>query len=1096
MSVSELTSLSPEQRELLQLLLRQEGGDAAELPITPRQGGGPVPLSFAQRRLWYLDQFNAHPSAYNVTKAFHVEGALNRDALQKALDSLVIRHEILRTTYHDEDATPLQSVQHPRAVELRYCDWQRLGLGADHAKVRELIEQEARRPFDLTCDLMIRAAWVQLAAGEHVLLLALHHIAADAWSLGILLPELEEFYQAHSAGREPNLRPLAIQYADYAVWERERLSDRALREDLDYWTKRLADAQAVLDLPTDRPRPAERAMRGALAQRAVPESLYRELKQMAGREGVTFFVVLLAAFETLLHRYGGQTDFCVGSPITGRTKEEIEGLIGFFLNTLVFRSDFSDSPSFRELIGRVHVAALEAFAHQEAPFEQLVEALHPQRRASHTPLFQVMFILQDAEAHKLNLTGKAARGSEVDLGAARFDLNLTLQDTGEGLGCCLEYDTDLFDADTAERMLGHFETLLGGVVAEPGRPVAALNILTEGERRQVLLDWNRTASAYPQRCVHELIEERARAAPAATAVVFEGRKMSYGELYRRARLLAQRLGELGAKGKLVGVFCQRGIEMVIGLLGVLFAGAAYVPLDPEFPKQRLAFMVEDAGLAVLLTQSGLLSELPSEVPHAIALDTLDWDAPSELTTLPAVSQNDLAYVLYTSGSTGKPKGVAIEHRALVNLLESIRRETGYGGRDRLLAITTLSFDIAGLEMYLPLMTGSTLIVASSSAAADANRLAELIASEDVTFLQATPATWRLLLENGWQGKRDLTVMCGGEKMPRALAEQLLPLAAVVWNVYGPTETTIWSTIARVATAEGPVPIGRPLANTQAYVLDARLQPTPPGVPGELYLGGDGLARGYVHRPELTAERFVANPFGPGRLYKTGDLVRWRKDGNLEFQRRLDDQVKLRGFRIELGEIEASLMRHDAVRAACTLVREDSPGGSYIAAYYCLHEGQAVSNQDLREFLGRYLPDYMVPSRFVPLREFPLTPNGKINRRALPVPPVEHLSVPGAAVPRTPMERLIAEVWQGALGVEGVGLSDNFFDLGGHSLLSMQVIRELHKRTGVRLTPREMVFQSLGQLAGAYEQRSPNAKRSTGLMGRLSGAVRKAMSKGA
>jgi amino acid adenylation domain-containing protein len=1096
MSASELSSLSTEQRELLQLLLRSEGGDPAELPILPRESSGPMPLSYAQHRLWYLDQFNPQPAAYNVTKALFLEGALDGEALQKALDSLVMRHEILRTTYHHEDASPMQTVQEPRPVELRCFDWRDSGTGPRDPKVRRLLEDEARRAFDLTCDLMMRAAWVRLAARQHVVLLTFHHIAADAWSLGIVLGELEEFYKTHSTGGEPALPPLPIQYADYAAWERQRHSNGAIEQDIEYWKAKLAGAPAVLELPTDRPRPAERAMRGAIEQRTLPEGLCAELKKVAAGEGATFFVALLAAFETLMYRYSGQSDFCIGSPITGRTKKEAEGLVGFFLNTLVFRADFSRQAGFREIIRRVQEEALEAFAHQETPFERLVETLHPQRRASHTPLFQVMFILQDAQTHRLNLSGVAARVCEVDLGAARFDLNLTAQDTGEGLHCCLEYDTDLFDRETAERMLGHFEMLLRSAVAEPDRPVAALPILTGHEQRQLLLDWNQTASEYPRRCIHELFEARALATPDRAAVIFEGGEISYGELQRRSAILAQCLEELGARGKLVGLFCERGIEVVAGLLGVLSAGAAYVPLDPAYPKDRLAFMVEDAGLAVLLTQSDLLDNVPAQVPHVIALDTFDWSARPGDAPRSAVSHGDLAYVLYTSGSTGNPKGVAIEHGALVNLLEAIRRETGYSERDRLLAVTTLSFDIAGLEIYLPLMTGSTMILASRAAASDANRLAELIGASGATFLQATPTTWRLLLENGWQGKQDLTILCGGEKMPRSLANELVRRARVAWNVYGPTETTIWSTIVRVEQGEGPVPIGRPLANTQVYVLDSRMQPAPAGAPGELYIGGDGLARGYLHRPELSAERFVANPFGSGRLYRTGDLVRWRSNGNLEFLRRLDDQVKLRGFRIELGEIEAGLMRHEAVRAACAVVREDSPGDSYIAAYYVAHQGRSVSGQELREVLSRLLPDYMVPSRFVPVSEFPLTPNGKIDRRALPAPPAAQPLAASTAAPLTDMQRLIAEIWARALGIEGVGEHDNFFDLGGHSLLSMQVIRELHQRTGVRLSPREMVFQSLGQLAALYEERSSNGKRTGGLLKRLSGVVRKAISKGA
>jgi len=1096
MSVGELTSLSSDQRELLQLLLRKEGGDPAKLPILPREGNGPAPLSFAQHRLWYLDQFNAHRSAYNVTKALRIEGSLDRKALQQAFDSLVMRHEILRTTYHHEGATPLQTVQEPRPVELRYFDWQGAGLAPSDEKVHRLLEDEARRPFDLASDLMIRAASVQLAAEEHVLLLTLHHIAADAWSLGIVFPELEEFYKAYSKGREPNPRPLPIQYADYAVWERERLAS-VLQEDLEYWKKKLAGAAAVLDLPTDRPLRAERAMRGAIAQRTLPESISVELKKIAGHEGATFFVVLLAAFETLMHRYCGQTDFCVGSPITGRTKEETEGLVGFFLNTLVFRGDFSGAPSFREVIRRVREVALEAFAHQEVPFDQLVETLHPQRSASHTPLFQVMFVLQDAQTHKLNLTGKEARVFEVDLGAARFDLHLTAQDTGEGLGCCLEYDTDLFDAATAERMLGHLEMLLRGVLADPDRPVAAVPILTAAEKQQLMVDWNKTAGAYSPLCVHELVRQSASRNPEAPAVTCEGDTLTYGELDRRSKLLAKRLRKIGVgRGTLIGLYVDRSLEAIVAMLGVLTAGAAYVPLDPAYPKERLAFMVEDGGVTVLLTQSHLKDELPAKVPNVVDLNQFDWGAAEEEIELPVVSQQDLSYVLYTSGSTGKPKAVAIDHRALVNLLESIRRETGFSERDRLLAVSSLSFDITELDIYMPLISGACLTLASREAATDGSRLAKLLVTSRSTFMQATPATWRLLVEAGWQGKPDLKILSGGERLPRALANQLLDRSHGVWNAYGPTETTIYSTITKVERGEDRLSVGRAIANTQLYVLNSHLQPNPIGVFGELYIGGDGLAREYLFRPELTAEKFIPNPFGPGRLYKSGDVIRWRADGGLDFLRRLDDQVKLRGFRIELGEIEAVLARHPAVQASCALIREDSPGDPYIAAYYVAETGQAASNQELREFTRKQLPEFMVPSRFVALDRFPLTPNGKIDRRTLPAPAPDKLSIAAAAQPHTPMQQLVAEVWGAALGVDGLGLNDNFFDLGGHSLLSVQVIRELRQRTGVLLTPRDMVFQSLGQLAGLYDERSQNGKRAGRLIDRLSGAVQKAISKGA
>jgi amino acid adenylation domain-containing protein len=611
------------------------------------------------------------------------------------------------------------------------------------------------------------------------------------------------------------------------------------------------------------------------------------------------------------------------------------------------------------------------------------------------------------------------------------------------------------------------------------------------------VDWNRTGRPYSPLCVHELVQRCAARNAESPAVIYEGETLTYGELDRRSRVLAQHLRAIGvSSGTLVGLYLDRSLEAIVAMLGVLAAGAAYVPLDPAYPKERLAFMVADGGVTVLLTQSHLKNDLPAKAPHVVDLNQFDWSGSGEGVELPAVSQRDLSYVLYTSGSTGKPKAVAIDHRALVNLLESIQSETGFSERDRLLAVSSLSFDITELDIYMPLISGACFTLASREASTDGNRLAKLLDSSRATFMQATPATWRLLVEAGWQGKRDLKILSGGERLPRALANQLLARSYGVWNAYGPTETTIYSTIVKIEPGEDRLSIGRAIDNTQLYVLNSHLQPNPIGVFGELYIGGHGLAREYLFRPELTAEKFIQNPFGPGRLYKSGDLVRWRADGGLDFLRRIDDQVKLRGFRIELGEIEAILASHPAVQSCCAVIREDSPGDPYLAAYYVAGPGSEASHQQLREFLRTRLPEFMVPSRFAALAQLPLTPNGKIDRRALPAPAVDRNSVAASVAPQTPMQRLIAEVWGAALGIDGIGLNDNFFDLGGHSLLSVQVIRELRQRTGVVLSPRDMVFQSLGQLAGLYEQRCQNGKRSGGLMNRLSGVVQKAISKGA
>jgi amino acid adenylation domain-containing protein len=757
-------------------------------------------------------------------------------------------------------------------------------------------------------------------------------------------------------------------------------------------------------------------------------------------------MTLFAAFNALLCRHTGQEDILVGTPIANRTSPEVEGLLGLFANTLVLRTDVSGDPPFSELLGRVRGAALDAYAHQDLPFDRLVEALQPARDMSHSPIFQVMFTLQNTPAGKLRLSSLTIRPVALHVGTARLDLTVDAWERPEGLVLRFEYNTDLFNPGTIARLAEHFRRLLAGAVDDPGARVSALPLLTESERRQVLVTWNATQGDYPaDRCIHELVEAQAARTPDAVAAVFGNASLTYRALNERANRVAHRLRAMGVGPDVrVGICLERSLDLLVGVLGILKAGGAYVPLDPAFPPERLAFMLEDAEAPVLMTQGRLASILPA---HGAAVLLLDGDADlvasqSDENPVPAATPAHLAYVMYTSGSTGRPKGVQIPHRAVVNFLISMRQRPGLTDQDILVSVTTLSFDIAGLELFLPLIVGARVIIADRETTLDGHRLGHLLERSGATVMQATPATWRLLLDSGWRGKRDLKILCGGEALSRELATALLGTSGSLWNLYGPTETTIWSTVHEVRDGAGPVPIGRPIANTQLYVLDRHGQPTPVGVPGELHIGGDGVARGYLKRPELTAARFLPDPFcgqAGARMYRTGDLARYRPDGTLEYLGRMDDQVKIRGFRIELGEVEVALAQYPGLRQAVVVAGPDGSGVPRLAAYLTTGQAAPPSARDLRAFLADRLPEYMIPSTFTILSEFPLTPNGKVDRRRLPAPESAPLGERGSLVaPRTESERMVAQIWREVLQARAVGIDDNFFELGGHSLLLVQV----------------------------------------------------------
>jgi amino acid adenylation domain-containing protein len=1019
-----------------------------EHDVTDTGHAGREALSFAQQRLWFMDQLSPGGFAYNITGGLQIAGRLDVEALERALGELVRRHEPLRTVFVAVDGRPTQVVNPATDFDLPVLDLRTAPAEDREQEGRRRMIEEGRRPFDLSRGPLFRAHLFHLASEEYVLQLTLHHIVADGWSLGVLSKELTSLYGAYAAGRPNSGVPLP-RYADVVRRQQQRLAGPTYEAQAAYWRERLSPPPPVLELPTDRPRPAVQTFDGSVESFVIPPALAESLRRFGREHGVTLFMTLLAAFDALLHRYTGVDDIAVGAPIANRTDVETEGLIGLFANTLVLRTDLSGDPTVRVLLQRVRDVALGAYGAQDFPFERLVEMVQPVRNMSHSPLFQVMFILQNLSFEEVELAGLTLSYLEIRTGSAKTDLTLEIWERPEGLKVYLEYNTDLFEAETIRRLGGHLQRLLAAFVADPDQRVSRLPLLGEDEWRQIGTEWNANHAAIPDRMTPGLVETEATRAPEALAACFEEGRLTYHELNGRANRLARHLERQGVgPNVLVGVLVERSLEMLIAVLAVMKAGGAYVPLDPAYPADRLEFMLKDGRISLLLIQETLRDRLA--VPGEVRTIYLDRDAPlvareAEANLPRAAAPTDLAYVIYTSGSTGRPKGVQITHRSLVNLLSAFRGIVDAGPRDVLVAVTTLSFDIAGLELFLPLVTGGQVVIAGRDVAADPAKLMGLLSDAGATIVQATPATWRMLIEAGWQSAPGLRVLCGGEALPADLAARLRATGALVWNVYGPTETTIWSTAHRVDEAAGPVPIGRPIANTRTYVLDGVGEPVPIGVPGELYIGGAGVARGYIDRPELTQERFVADRFSTdpsARLYRTGDIVRYRPDGALEFLGRVDHQVKVRGFRIELGEIEAVLAQHPAVVEAVVVAREDRAGDRYLAAYL-RSAGPAPTVAELRAFLKGFLPDYMVPSTFTSLPAFPLTPNGKVDRRRLPEPDDRRaVSRAPFLAPRGRIEDAIAAAWRAVLRLDQVGIDDNFFDLGGHSLLLVQVQAKL------------------------------------------------------
>jgi amino acid adenylation domain-containing protein len=1075
-----VAGLSPARQQLLErrLGLKREPAAAGLRSIPRLDTSGPLQLSFAQEQVWLLDQLLTDKSANNVPRLLRVNGSLNVRALEAALHSLVGRHEVLRTTYSAQSGRPEGRISSTWSIALPIQDLSGMPTDEREKHLQLAIEETTRHPFDLSREILLRAALVRLADDEHVLVLVTHHIASDGWSRNILYRELSALYAACREGRPSGLSELPIQYADYAAWQRAWLQGDALESRLGYWKKQLAGAPTLLELPTDRPRPAVSSFRGATRYVTYPRPLLEGLRKLSQREGVTLFMTLQAAFQALLNRYTGQDDLVIGSAVSGRAQVETEGLIGDFVNMLVLRTNLAGNPSFRELLQRVRQVVLEGHEHGDLPFAKLVAELQPTRTLSYSPLFQVVFALENSARDAPQFTGLKTEALELSATSTKQDLILTVIDESNGLKAALEYSTELFDEETIVRMLGHLRCILESIVADPGRTLRDLAILSDPEKHQLVSAWNETNVRFGgDSCVHKLFELQAKGSGDSVAVGFEKDWLTYAELNARSNQLAHHLQQHGVGPEsLVGICVDRSPKMLVGLLGILKAGGAYVPLDPALPMARLTAILEDARPRVLVTERKLLEKLPALPEQTIRLDA-DWPViAGQCRENPEtrVQPENLAYVLFTSGSTGRPKGVQVSHGSVANILQFMGRKLDLTQRDVMPAVTTLSFDIAALELFLPLTVGARVVIPGREVTSDGVQLAACLAASSATIVQATPATWHMLIRAGWKGDTKLKVLCGGEALDQQLASQLLQRCASLWNVYGPTETTIWSTLCRIHSAEGPIAVGEPIANTRIQLLDRHGNLLPIGVPGEICIGGAGVARGYLNQPELTAEKFIPDRFNPetgARIYRTGDRGRIRPDGVLECMGRYDHQVKVRGHRIELGEIETALRQHPSVRDAIALARDDAQLEKILVAYVVTMPGHSPTSRELRAFLQSRLPEYMMPSAFVALEALPLTPAGKVDRAALPAPETSVLGPEESFVaPATPVEETLAQIWSEALGVPRVSAQANFFELGGHSLLATQVVARIRDSLQVEL-PMRLLFEvrTLAELGQAVEQ---------------------------
>jgi amino acid adenylation domain-containing protein len=1055
------------------------GLDGTATPHIPQlKRDGLLPSSFSQRRMWLIQQLHPETAAYNIAFAVRLRGALDRGALGAALQLLIERHEAFRTTLVAQDGEPMQRIVGALSAPLEFIDLRELPAAARSDAARELLRLRSLVPYRLSHGPLHRMLLLRIDAECHVFYWCIHHAVSDGWSAVLLMRELALIYPALRRGEQPPLEPKAMDFADYAAWQREALRGSALERQLQFWRDAVAGLEP-LPLPTDRPRRQMHDGRGKRISATIAPATLSGIKALAVEHSITPFMALLACFQVLLARYCGVTDIAVATPIANRTQRASEQLVGALVNTVVMRTELGGNPSFSELLQRVRATALAAYEHQDLPFEALVEALALPRSGGEAPLAQVLFNVLNPPGSALRMDGVGIEWFEFDSGTSQFDLGLSI-DTELFGEAQLSFSTALFDDASGDRLLSSYLGLLDQVVAAPHTALLSLKLLDDATQR-TLAAWATSAVRLPQQSiphVHGLIDAQAERTPQRLALRSSSGSLKYAELATRSNQLARLLRTRGiGRGALVGLCVERSLDMVVAQLAVLKSGAAYVPLDPAYPTDRIAHMCTDAQLALLIAESEVRTPFwPADKTLMLDLDRAEIAAQDTAPPTPDDALDagaaDPAYVIYTSGSTGKPKGVVVPHWAVVNFLRSMAQQPGLSADDAIAAVTTLSFDIAVLELLLPLTLGAQVVLASREEATSGKLLRRLLEKRAATVMQATPSTWRMLIDAGWVGSPTFKALIGGEALPIDLAEQLLSRTGELWNMYGPTETTVWSTCWRVGPGVA-ISIGAPIANTQVHVLDPLGQACPIGVAGEIFIGGDGVALGYLNRPELTAERFVADPFrtAPGaRLYRTGDRGRWRNDGLLEHLGRLDHQVKVRGHRIELGEIEATYALHPSVAQAVVIVREDRPGDVRLVAYLIARAGTITPTREaLRDHLRATLPDYMLPQHAVWLEMLPLLPNGKLDRQTLPMPAeptTEHVDAPE---PMSPLERAIADVWQELLGIGQVGLRDNFFDLGGHSLLAMRAVAAIEARTGLRLDARRLVFESLAQLGVAVDE---------------------------
>ncbi|HEV2702456.1 MAG TPA: amino acid adenylation domain-containing protein, partial [Steroidobacteraceae bacterium] len=1048
-------------------------------PIQAAEESGPAPLSHSQERMWLIQSLNPQTIAYNMAGGLWINGPVDADALSRSFDELVLRHEILRTRIAIVDEQPRQVVESAVPGVLQVFDM-RNHAQPDAESARQVTDL-ARTVFDLNRDPVIRARLYRTAQNRYLLSIVIHHVASDQWSMGLFGRELAMLYNGRITGTPALLPPLALSYRDFARWQRSAAFTAQFDQQLRFWTQRLADLPPV-DLPIDYARPKVWTMNGAIHQVQIPGSLFRGIDAYSRTVGATLFMTLFAGFSALLYRLSGQTDLPIGVPVANRTHSAMESLVGTFVNTLVMRTDLAGDPQFAQLVEQVRANALAAFQNQDVSFDRLVQEIGQRGDRSRAPLVQVMFNVTNAPMQGIDFDKVRWEPLVTERGGAQFELTFSVDPEATRM-LTVEYNTDLFAPASIERLVGQYFTLLEAAIATPTLRVSRLPLLPQEQVRQ-LQAWNDTPMPAPAHASFpQLFETQVARSPEAIAVAFEGEVISYRELNALSNRFARHLLASGVKpGAKVGICMSRSIALIVALLAVQKSGATYVPLDPDFPAERLNYMLNDSGAALLIT-SGTLPpglELPAALGTVALADLPEDHATAAVENLGwAPAPFDLAYLLYTSGSTGRPKGVGVPHGALANFLISMRQCPGLAAADALAAVTTISFDIAGLELYLPLIVGARVELVSRRVATDGELLAQHLDLQGVTVLQATPATWRMLLEVGWRPGRQFRAFCGGEALSRQLADEILGSVGELWNLYGPTETTIWSTLERIERDGAPISIGRPIDNTQVHILDAGGELAPIGVVGEICIGGAGVADGYHGRPAQTAEKFLPDPFtatAGARLYRTGDLGRWGEDGKLYHLGRSDNQIKVRGYRIELGEIENALGSHPAIQQAIAAVREARPEDPRLVAFVRYRDGQEATANDLKRDLRAKLPDYMVPGIIVAVDAMPLTPNGKVDRAALPNP---FVAAPADAVlhepPATRMERVLAEIWQTVLNVEKVGAADNFFELGGYSLLSLRVAKMVEKRTGRELDPRSLFFQTLREIAGSLESRASKAR---------------------